>query len=71
MVEPEEWGPKDIFLVNYFVHTLCGLYKAQENEPAERYVVRYERKICFNTGLVTTNMEPIFALFWTELQFSS
>lgn len=31
MAEPEEWGPKDLMLVNYFVHTFMHYDKLKRN----------------------------------------
>ncbi len=63
MAEHEEWGQNDIILVNYFVHTFHGLCEAQRKEPNGRYIIEYDKWIYFNTGLITANMEPIYAAF--------
>ncbi len=63
LAESEDWGPNDLILVNYFVHTFYELCKAQEKEPNGRYIVEYDRWIYFNTGLITGNMERIYAAF--------
>lgn len=63
MAEEENWGQNNINLVNYFVHTFDGLHQAQTREPNKRYIVRYNDWIYFNTGLITEEMEPIYAAF--------
>jgi hypothetical protein len=71
MAEDEDWGLNDIILVNYFVHTFYGLRNAQRKEPSGRYIVEYEDWIYFNTGLITANMEPIYAAFeWNPILLS-
>jgi len=63
MAEPEEWGTKDLMLVNYFVHTFYALRHAQKKEPHLRYIVEYQNRIHFNTGLINTNSQSIYACF--------
>ncbi|UJR17368.1 hypothetical protein I4U23_004263 [Adineta vaga] len=63
MAEAEEWGSDDIILINYFVHTFHALREAQRGEPQGRYIVEYNNWIYFDTGLITTNMESIYAAF--------
>src|SRR5947209_17617516 len=65
LAEPEDWDykrtpldhPKPV-LYNYLVHTYGRL--AEENKIA---TAPDGTGVVFNTGLVTINQEPIFALF--------
>ena len=67
MAEPEDWIENDAILVSYFVHTFHALDRAQntvaENTEQLVYVAEHEGHIHFHTGLVTSNMEPIYARF--------
>jgi hypothetical protein len=71
MAEPEDWGPNDIILVNYFVHTFQALHRVQTTTTANErqigddpvYLAEHDDNIYFHTGLITVNMEPIYAKF--------
>lgn len=63
MAEEEDWGDDDIILVNYFVHTFHELSNAQKKDNNGRYIIAYDNSIYFNTGLITSNMESIYATF--------
>ncbi|CAF1310272.1 unnamed protein product [Adineta ricciae] len=71
LAEKENWGPNDTILVSYFVHTFYELRKAQRNNPDIRYIVEYEDWIYFNTGLITENMERIYATFQKNYKAAS
>ncbi len=69
MAEPEDWDykrtpsehPKPI-LFNYLVYTYGRLVEEGKIELSPD-----EKNAVFNTGLVTVNQEPVFALFETNL----
>lgn len=70
MAEPESWSTNDATLVSYFVHTFQALDRAQQtaadapqNVEQPIYVAEHVDHIHFHTGLITANMEPIYARF--------
>lgn len=70
LAAPEEWNhrknpslkPRPI-LFNYIHHTFKRVKEECDNLPSCAKICVQERKCCFNTGLFTTNYEPIYGLF--------
>ena len=64
LADPEDWDFSDAskktysILKNYLEHT----FRKVQSEGKITYTVKNDHA-CFNTGLVTKNLEPIFALF--------
>lgn len=69
LARPERWDylrdQQDVnhkILVNYIDHTYNRLNSLNRKYPNGNYLFSNEKNACFNTGLFTTNFEPIFAL---------